>query len=113
MAQKLVRDVYVDEKIVDYIINIVFCTRTPQLYNVSNVRNYIQYGVSPRATLALYKAAQAFAFLKKRHFVIPDDIKILALPVLRHRICLTYEAESENITADQIIQAILEKIPAP
>lgn len=111
--QELTQNVYVDEKIVDYIIKIIYATRMPGSYNISFLKPYIQYGVSPRATLALFRLAQGFALIQRRHFVIPDDIKTLALPVLRHRICLTYQAESENITTDQIIQAILEKIPAP
>lgn len=111
--QELTQKVYVDEKIIDYIIKIVYATRMPGAYNISSLKSYIQYGVSPRATLALFRLSQAFALISKRHFVIPDDIKMLALPVLRHRICLTYQAESENITTDQIIQAILERIPAP
>lgn len=111
--QELTQKVYVDDKIVDYIINIIFSTRMQGSHAISSLKPYIQYGVSPRATLSLYKLSQAYALLKKRHFVIPDDIKTLALPTLRHRISLTYQAESENITTDQIIQAILEKIPAP
>lgn len=111
--QKLTNDIYVDDKIVDYIINLVFATRNPENYAIQQIKKYILYGVSPRATLSLYRLAKAYALLKKRHFVIPDDIKALAVPVFRHRIGLTYQAESEQITADQVVQTILDKIPAP
>ncbi len=112
-AQKLVNKIYLDEKVIEYLINIVFATRNPEKYNLDDIKNFIEYGASPRATLALTHAAKAHAFLKKRHFVIPDDIKAIAPDVLRHRILLTYEAEAENIKTDQIIQKILREIPAP
>ena len=80
---------------------------------IEDIENFIEYGASPRATLCLTHAAKAHAFLKKRHFVIPDDVKAIANDVLRHRIILTYEAEAENIKTDQIIQKILREIPAP
>ncbi|MGE0206591.1 MAG: AAA family ATPase [Candidatus Babeliales bacterium] len=112
-AQALVKKVYVDQKIVDYIIDLIFATRRPQDYGLKNIKPYIHYGVSPRATLALYHAAQAHAFLKKRHFVIPDDVKAVAPAVLRHRITLSYEAEADDITQDAIIQTILNTIPSP
>jgi MoxR-like ATPase len=108
-AQQLVRKIYVDQKIVDYIIDLVFATRKPN----QALKRYIQYGVSPRATLALYAASQAQAFLKKRHFVIPDDVKAIAPAILRHRIAINYEAEAENIRSDDIIQTILDTIAAP
>ena len=112
-AQKLVQSVYIDDKVVDYIINVIFATRNPEDYNLGNIKRYIQYGVSPRATLALYSAARAQAFLKKRHFVTPDDVKAVALPILRHRLLLTYEAEADEITPDTILQKILNTIPSP
>ena len=112
-AQQLVNDVYVDDKIADYIVNIVFATRMPGSFKLEELVPLIKYGVSPRATLALLHAAKAQAFLKKRHFVIPDDIKAVAPAILRHRILLTYEAEAQEITADHIIQKILHKIPSP
>lgn len=112
-AQQLVKDIYVDDKIIDYIVNIVFATRLPSSSKLDEIKHFIQYGVSPRATLALFSAAKACAFLKKRHFVTPDDVKAVAPAILRHRIVLTYEAESEGITADQIIQKIINKIPTP
>jgi MoxR-like ATPase len=112
-AQKLIKDIYIDEKVIDYILAIVFATRSPELYHAKELKPFILYGVSPRATLALYHAAKAHAFLKKRHFVTPDDVKAICLPILRHRILLTYEAEAENISTDTIIEKILHIIPAP
>lgn len=112
-AQRLVKSVYVDEKIHEYIVNIVFATRMPTSFKLDDIQPYIQYGVSPRATITLYQASKAQAFLKKRHFVTPDDVKAVACATLRHRILLTYEAEAANITADQIIQRILNRIPTP
>ncbi|MCX5922791.1 MAG: MoxR family ATPase [Candidatus Dependentiae bacterium] len=112
-AQQLVKDIYVDDKISDYIVNIVFATRTPAVFKLDEIKPLIQYGVSPRATLALSHAAKAHAFLKKRHFVTPDDVKAVAPAILRHRIILTYEAEAQEISVDHIIQKILNKIPTP
>ena len=108
-AQQLVQEVFVDEKIVEYIVNIVFATRDAH----PELKPYIECGVSPRATLALFHAAKAHAFLKRRHFVTPDDVKAIAPSVLRHRIMLTYQAEAENITSDILIQKIIHMIPSP
>lgn len=112
-AQKLIEDIYVDDKITNYIVNIVFATRMPELYGLKDMKHLIQYGVSPRASVALYHAARAHAFLKQRHFVTPDDVKAIAYAILRHRILLTYEAEADNIQADHIIQKILNVVEAP
>ncbi|MBT3455923.1 MoxR family ATPase [bacterium] len=112
-AQKRIKEVYVDERIIKYLIDIVFATREPQNFGLNDLSKLIMYGVSPRATLALYKAAQARAFIKRRYFVTPDDIKAVAPVVMRHRILLSYEAEAEGITSDMIIQKILETIPSP
>ncbi len=112
-AQKLVDEVYVDEKIKSYIVDIVFATREPATYKLAKLVPFILYGVSPRATLALHHAAKAHAFLKHRHFVIPDDVKAVAPAILRHRILLTYEAEAEGINADTLIQDILSTVPSP
>ncbi len=112
-AQELVKQIYMDEKIANYILDIVFATRDPQGYNLARIAPYIQHGVSPRATLALSHAAKAHAFLKKRHFVTPDDVKAVAPSVLRHRLGLTYEAQAEDITGDQIIDTILTSIASP
>jgi len=112
-ARELVKEVYVDDKVVDYIVNIVFATRQPETFNIDKVKPFIQYGVSPRATLALYQAAKARAFLQKRHFVTPDDVKAVCPSILRHRILMTYEAEAENVTSDQLIDEILHVVPSP
>lgn len=112
-AQELVNAIYMDEKILDYIVNIVTATRCPEEYNIKDIKQYINYGVSPRATIALYQASKAQAFLKKRHFVIPDDVKFVAFAIIRHRLILSYEAQAENIKADDILRKILEVIPSP
>ena len=112
-AQKLVQQIYIDDKVIEYILNIVFASRNPQEHHLADIKPYIQYGASPRATLAITYAAKAHAFLKKRHFVIPDDVKAIAPDVLRHRIILTYEAEAENVTPETLIQKILRIIPSP
>ncbi|MCF7900428.1 MoxR family ATPase [Candidatus Babeliales bacterium] len=112
-AQQLVEKVYVDEKIKSYIVDLVFATRDPQGSNLQKLVPLILYGVSPRATLALHQAAKAHAFLKHRHFVIPDDVKAVAPAILRHRMLLTYEAEAQGIGTDSLIQEILSTIPSP
>ncbi len=112
-AQDLVNTIYIDKKVIDYIVDIVFATREPATFGLQKIASFIQYGVSPRATLALHHAARAHAFLKQRHFVTPDDVKAIAYAVLRHRIILTYEAEAEAITTDQLIHTILSTVPAP
>jgi len=112
-AQDLVKEVYIDDKVVDYILAIVFATRMPQEFNLNKIKSFIHYGVSPRATIALSQASKACAFLKKRHFVTPDDVKEVCPAILRHRILLTYEAEAEDISADYIIQKILDTVPSP
>ncbi len=112
-VQKLAQEVYVDEKVVEYITSIVFATRRPHEFKLDELRHFIQYGVSPRATLALYSASKAYAFLQKRHFVTPDDIKKVCPAILRHRLVLTYEAEAEGVTVDEVIRKILDIIPVP
>lgn len=112
-AQELVKQIYIDEKIVDYIVNIVFATRMPKSYGLAKLVPLILYGVSPRATLALHHAARAHAFLKQRHFVTPDDVKAVCAPILRHRLLLTYEAEAEGKSSDDIITTILNTVTAP
>lgn len=112
-GQDIVNKIYIDDKVIEYILNIVFASRSPQNHGLGDLQHFIEYGASPRATLALTHASKANAFLKKRHFVTPDDVKAVAFDILRHRILLTYEAEAENITTDTIIQNILRVIPAP
>ncbi len=112
-TQELVQKIYLDEKVIDYIVSLVFATRNPEDYNLSSIKDYIEYGASPRATLNLYSAAKAHAFLKRRHFVIPEDVKTSFPDVFRHRMLLTYEAEAENIQQDEIIKKILATVPSP
>lgn len=112
-AQGLVGQVYTDEKIINYIVNLVFATREPENHHLESIKPYIAYGVSPRATLALCHAAKAYAFLQKRHFVTPDDVKIVAQPILGHRFILTYQAEADNIEPDTIVKTILDTVPTP
>ena len=112
-AQKLVEQVYVDDKIIDYIISLIFATRSPEQGALKEIKSYIAYGVSPRATLAIFHAAKAYAFYQRRHFVIPDDVKAVAAPILRHRLILTYEAEADEIQPDLIVEIILNSTPAP
>ncbi len=112
-AQKLVQQIYIDDKVIEYILNIVFATRNPKEHNLEDIQHYLEYGASPRATLAITHAAKAHAFLKKRHFVIPDDVKAVVYDVLRHRIILSYEAEAENVIPEALIQKILRIIPSP
>ncbi len=112
-AQKTVDQIYVDDKILEYIVSLVSATRTPGEYGLDELEKYLLYGVSPRATLALHKASRAYAFLKKRTFVTPDDVKAVAMPILRHRIVLSVDAEAENITPDMLIKKILLSVPTP
>jgi MoxR-like ATPase len=112
-AKNLVRQVYVDEKIENYIIDIVFATRYPEQYNLKKLKPLISFGGSPRASINLTLAAKAYAFLQGRGFVIPEDVRTICADVMRHRIGLTYEAEAENITVEQIIEHIVKTIAVP
>lgn len=112
-AQKIVEQIYVDEKIERYIVDIVFATRTPNEYGLDDLASYISFGASPRASISLAKAARAYAFIHQRGYVIPEDIISVCHDVLRHRIGLTYEAEANNVSADEIITAILDKVQVP
>ena len=112
-ARQVVQKVYMDEKIEQYILDIVFATRHPQQYGLQKLQNLIQYGGSPRASINLALASKALAFLKRRGYVIPEDVRNVCADVLRHRIGLTYEAEAENITAEDIINQILNKVEVP
>lgn len=111
--QQIVENIFIDEKIIDYITKIVFATRQPESFGLENFKKYINYGVSPRATIALYSASKGYAFMRQRNFVIPDDVKAVAPAVLRHRLILSYEAEIEDITTDFIIRKILSNLPTP
>ena len=112
-AQKVVEMIYIDEKIERYIVDIVFATRFPSDYGLSDLSSIISFGASPRASISLAKAAKAYAFLRQRGYVIPEDVRAVCHDVLRHRIGLTYEAEANNITSDEVISDILDKIEVP
>jgi MoxR-like ATPase len=112
-ARALIHEVYVDKLINEYILDIVFATREPKAFRLDNLGDMIQYGASPRASICLNLAARAHAFLRHRGYVTPEDIKAVALDVLRHRIILTYEAEAEELTSEAIIQKIFEHLTSP
>ena len=112
-AKELVRQVYLDEKVENYILDIVFATRFPEKYNLAKLKPLISFGGSPRASINLALAAKAYAFLNKRGFVIPEDVRSICKDVLRHRIGLTYEAEAENVNVEQIIHEILKVVNVP
>lgn len=112
-AQRVVNRIYVDEKIERYIVDIVFATRFPGDYNLGELKSIISFGASPRASIGLARAARAYAFLHRRGYVVPEDVRAVCHDVLRHRIGLTYEAEANNITTDEIISEILDKIEVP
>ncbi len=111
--RSIVKQVYLDEKIEQYIIDIVFATRFPDQYGLNKLKSLISYGVSPRASIHLAMAAKAYAFMEKRAYVLPEDIKAIAKDVLRHRIGLTYEAEAENVTTERIVEDILKAVKVP
>ena len=112
-AREVVSDVYMDEKIEKYIVDIIFATREPSEYKLPNLVSLIAYGGSPRASISLAKAAKSYAFIKRRGYVIPEDMRAVCHDVLRHRIGLTYEAEAENITSEEIITEILNNVEVP
>jgi MoxR-like ATPase len=112
-ARDVVKEVYLDEKIEKYIIDIVFATRFPEDYELEDFKRYITFGGSPRASISIAQAAKAYAFIKRRGYVIPEDIRAVCHDVLRHRIGLSYEAEAENVTAEDIINGILNKVEVP
>jgi MoxR-like ATPase len=112
-ARNVVREVYMDEKIENYILNIVFASRKPEKYGLANYKNMIAYGASPRASINLALASKALAFIKRRGYVIPEDVRVICPDVMRHRIGLTYEAEAEDIKQDNIIAEILNAVEVP
>ena len=112
-ARKVVREVYMDEKIERYIVDIVYATRTPAEYGLSDLAGFISFGASPRASISLSMAAKAYAFIKRRGYVIPEDVRAVCPEVLRHRIGLTYEAEAENVVAENIIERIINAVIVP
>jgi MoxR-like ATPase len=112
-ARKVVRDVYVDDRVKDYIVDVVFATREPQEKGMSDLAPLIQYGASPRASIALNLAARAHAFLRHRGYVTPEDVKAIGPDVLRHRIVVSYEAEAEEVTAEDIVRRVFEVVEVP
>ena len=112
-VQKIVEKIYIDEKIENYIVDIVFATRTPSRFGLADLQGLISFGASPRASISLAKAARAYAFLQGRGYVIPEDVRAVCLDVMRHRIGLTYEAEANNINSDEVITNILDKVAVP
>ncbi len=112
-ARQLVREVYMDEKIEKYIVDIVYATRTPEEYGLANLKDLISFGASPRASISLSMAAKAYAFIKRRGYVIPEDVRAVCNEVLRHRIGLTYEAEAENVSPEEIIAQVINAVIVP
>ena len=112
-ARSVVREVYIDEKIEQYIADIVFATRYPERYGLSKLKQMITFGGSPRASINLAKAARAYAFIKRRGYVVPEDVRAVAHDVLRHRIGLSYEAEASNTTTEGIVSDIINNIQVP
>ena len=112
-ARRVTDSIYVDEKIKNYIVDLVFATRDPKAAGLEKLASYIQYGASPRATIFLTQAAKAYSFLNGRGYLTPEDIKAVGLDVLRHRVLLSYEAEAENVTSDQIVRQIFDAVDVP
>lgn len=112
-ARDVVRQVYIDEKVKDYIIDIVFATREPATYGLARLKDYIEYGASPRASIYLTQAARAHAFLRHRGFVTPEDVKAVAPDILRHRIIPTFEAEAEEVTSERLLHEVLSEVEVP
>ena len=112
-AREVVREVYIDEKIEQYIADIVFATRYPDRYGLKDLKDMISFGGSPRASINLAKAARAYAFIKRRGYVVPEDVRAVAHDVLRHRIGLTYEAEASNVTSEEIVSKVVNKVEVP
>ena len=112
-SRKIVNDVYIDEKVRDYIVEVVFATREPGKFELQKIRDFIQYGASPRATISLTLAAKAWAFLQGRGYVTPQDVKSIGMDVLRHRVIISYEAEAEDMSSEDIIRSVFDTIPVP
>ena len=112
-ARALVREVYMDEKIENYITDIVFATRYPEQYGMEKIKPLVSYGASPRGSISLAAASKAYAFMHRRGYVIPEDVRAVAMDVLRHRIGLTYEAEAENVTSEELVSEVLNRVDVP
>jgi MoxR-like ATPase len=111
-GRKVINEIYIDDKVKDYIVDVVCATRQPEEYKIK-VKDFIQMGASPRATIALALASKAYAFLKGRGYVTPQDVKSIGMDVLRHRVTVTYEAEAEDKTSETIVQKIFDELPVP
>jgi MoxR-like ATPase len=112
-ARKIVKQVYVDEKVKEYIVDVVFATREPAKHGLKDLAPLVEYGASPRASIALNLAARAHAFLRHRGYVTPEDVKAIGPDVLRHRLVLTYEADAEEVTSEQIVKRVFEVVEVP
>ena len=112
-ARDVVRDIHIDDKLKRYIVDLVFATRDPKAYGISDVAEFLDYGASPRATIYLTMAARAHAFLRHRGYVIPEDIKSIGVDVLRHRVILNYQAEAESLTSEDVVQRIFDRVDVP
>lgn len=112
-SREVVKDIYMDDKIKNYIVNLVCATRDPEAYKVKNLKSYIMYGASPRATIYLNVASKAYAFLRGRGYVVPDDVKAIGMDVLRHRVIVTYEAEADGMASEDLVKKIFDEIEVP
>jgi MoxR-like ATPase len=112
-ARTVVSEIYIDEKVKDYVLDLVFATREPLRYGLKDLQGYLEFGASPRATLFLTRAACAHAFLRHRAFVTPEDVKAVGMDVLRHRLTLTYEAEADDLTPEKIVQRVFDRVEVP
>ena len=112
-ARSVVNEIYMDDKVKDYVLDLVFATREPVRYGLKELQDYLEFGASPRATLFLTQAARAHAFLRHRAFVTPEDVKAVGMDVLRHRLALTYEAEAEDLTPEKIVQKVFDRVEVP
>ena len=112
-VRETVKTIYIDDKIKEYIVNIVMATRDPETYRLKNMKNLISMGASPRATIALNIASRAYAFLKGRGYVVPEDVKAIGLDVLRHRVQPSYEAEAEELKSDHLVKRVFDEIEVP
>jgi MoxR-like ATPase len=111
-AREVINDIYLDDKVKEYIVDVVCCTRDPERYQIP-VKEFVQLGASPRATIALALCAKAHAFLRGRGYVTPQDVKSIGMDVLRHRVTITYEAEAEEKTSETIVQKVFDELPVP
>ena len=112
-AQKIINDIYVDEKVEEYILNLIFATREPESFGINDIKGLIDYGASPRATINIVLASKARAFMEHRGYITPEDVRFVGMDVLRHRVILTYEAEAEELSSEDIIQRLFETIEVP